>query len=60
MVFAVTEPLVASKIDDNDASGAVSATLMIARFSRSVIYLGHRFLLDAVWGHGSPIPTNII
>ena len=39
-LLAVTEALVAHTIDDNDASGVVSATLMIARFSRSVVSLG--------------------
>ena len=40
MVFAVTEALVAHTIDDNDASGIVSATLMIARSTCSVVSLG--------------------
>ena len=40
MVLAVTEALVARTIDDNDASGVVSAALTIARSSRSVVSLG--------------------
>ena len=40
MVLMVTEELVARTIDDNDASGAVSAALMIARSSPSVVSLG--------------------
>ena len=40
MVLAVTEALAAHTIDDNDASRVVSAALMIARSSRSVVFLG--------------------
>ena len=40
MVLAVTEALVASTVDDNDASGIVSAVLTIAQSSRSVVSLG--------------------
>ena len=40
MVLVVTEALVARTIDDNDASGVVSAALTIARSSRSVVSLG--------------------
>ena len=40
MVLAVTEALAAYTIDDNDASGVVSAALMIARSLRSVFSLG--------------------
>ena len=40
MILAVTEALVACTIDDNDASGVVSAALMIARSLRIVVSLG--------------------
>ena len=40
MVLAVNEALVARTIDYNDAFGAVSAALTIARSSRSVVSLG--------------------
>ena len=40
MVLVVTEALVAHTIDDNDASGAVSATLTVTRSSGSVFSLG--------------------
>ena len=40
MVLAVTEALVARKIDDNDESEAISAALTIAQTSRSVVSLG--------------------
>ena len=40
MVLAVTEALVARTIDDNEESGALSAALMIAHASRSVVSLG--------------------
>ena len=43
MVLAVTEALVTRTIDDNDASGVVSAALTIARSSRSVVSLGLPF-----------------
>ena len=40
MVLAITEALVARTIDDNNASGIVSAALTIAQFSGSVVFLG--------------------
>ena len=40
MVLAYTEALVTRTMDDNDASVIVSAALMIARSSRSVVFLG--------------------
>ena len=40
MVLAVNEALVPRTIDDNDASGIVSAALTIARSSCSVVSLG--------------------